>query len=74
MVDLSYLPEPLRNPNNCQQELLEGWPYAYGYRPSLAAGITFCVLFTIALVGHTVQSVRFRRWTSILLAIGALSM
>jgi hypothetical protein len=74
MSDLSFLPEPLRNPNNCQVEELDGFPYSYGYRPSLAAGITFCVLFAIALAGHVVQSFRFRRWTSILLAIGALSM
>jgi len=73
MSDLSFLPEPLRNPNNCQVEELDGFPYSYGYRPSLAAGITFCVLFAIALAGHVVQSFRFRRWTSILLAIGALT-
>lgn len=73
MVDLSFLPEPLRNPNNCHAEPIEGFPYSYGYRPSLAAGIVFCILFAIALLGHGVQTFRHRRWTSITLAIGALS-
>ncbi|TVY84947.1 Uncharacterized protein LSUE1_G002740 [Lachnellula suecica] len=73
MVDLSYLPEPLRNPNNCHKDLISGWPYSYGYRPSLAAGIVFCLLFGIALFGHCIQAIRLRRWTSILLAIGVLT-
>lgn len=45
---------------------------SYNYVPSLGAGIAFCILFGIALAGHIVQTIRFRRWTSILLAVGAL--
>ncbi|KAI1841852.1 hypothetical protein JX265_010838 [Neoarthrinium moseri] len=73
MVDLSWLPEPLRNPNNCHKDPIPGFPYSYGYKPSLAAGITFCALFGIAFFGHGFQSIRLRRWTSILLTIGALT-
>lgn len=73
MVDLNMFPEPLRDPNNCQKEPIEGFPYSYGYKPSMVAGIIFCVLFAIAVVGHGVQSIRLRRWTSIILTIGALS-
>ncbi|KAI2622406.1 RTA1-domain-containing protein [Hypoxylon sp. NC1633] len=71
MPDKSHLPEALRNPNNCQQDLIPGFNYAYGYRPSLAAGITFCILFGIAVFGHGFQTIRLRRWTSGLLTIGA---
>lgn len=73
MVDKSFLPEPLRDPNNCHSDPIDGFPYSYGYRPSLAAGIAFCVLFGIAFLGHGVQYIRRRRWTSITLAVGALS-
>lgn len=45
----------------------------YGYQPSLGAGIAFDVLFGLALIGHIIQAIRFRRWTSTLFAIGALS-
>lgn len=47
---------------------------SYGYIPSLAAGILFCVLFGIPLLYHTFQFCRVRKTTSILLALGALSM
>ncbi|KAI5862623.1 RTA1 like protein-domain-containing protein [Durotheca rogersii] len=63
----------IRDPNNCHRELIDGWLPPYGFRPSLAAGITFCVLFAVAFFGHAVQSLRFKKWTSILLAIGALT-
>lgn len=74
MVDLSFLPEPLRDPNNCQKEQIDGFSYSYGYRPSLIAGIIFCVLFGLAFLGHGIQSIRLRRWTSIILTVGALSL
>lgn len=45
----------------------------YGYFPSEAAGIIFCVLFGIPLLYHTFQSIRLRAATAILLALGALS-
>ncbi|KAI1372396.1 RTA1-domain-containing protein [Hypoxylon crocopeplum] len=73
MIDKSYLPEALRDANNCQQELIPGFNYAYGYRPSLVAGIIFCVLFGIPFFGHALQTIRLRRWTSALLSIGALT-
>lgn len=46
---------------------------AYGYVPSLAAGIVFVVLFGIPLLYHVFQSCRVRRATSILLSLGAVS-
>lgn len=73
MSDSSFLPEALQDPNNCLKGLIPGWRYAYGYRPSLAAGIAFCVLFSIAFFGHGFQSFRRRRWTSILLTVGSLT-
>lgn len=73
MGNRNLLPEPLRDPNNCQKDLIPGFNYSYGYRPSLVAGIVFCVLFGIAFFGHSLQTVRLRRWTSGLLTIGALS-
>ncbi|KAI2472343.1 RTA1-domain-containing protein [Annulohypoxylon bovei var. microspora] len=73
MVDHNSLPEAIRNPSNCQKSPIPGIPYSYGYKPSLAAGIVFCVLFGIAFFGHSLQTIRLRRWTSALLAIGALT-
>lgn len=46
---------------------------AYGYVPSFAAGILFCVLFGTPLLYHTFQFCRVRKSASILLALGALS-
>ncbi|KAK0635776.1 RTA1 like protein-domain-containing protein [Bombardia bombarda] len=46
---------------------------SYGYWPSLPAGIIFSALFGIVIVGHLFQFVRFRKWTSILIAIGAIT-
>lgn len=60
-------------PNGCYKDLIPGVQTSYGYKPTLAAGIVFCVAFGIALAGHLVQFARFRRWSSILFAIGALS-
>ncbi|KAI1774485.1 RTA1 like protein-domain-containing protein [Hypoxylon cercidicola] len=73
MADSQLIPEPLRDPNNCQKDLIPGFDYAYGYLPSLAAGIVFCVLFGIGFFGHALQTIRLRRWTSALLTIGALT-
>ena len=73
MIDLSRIPLPIRNPNNCHVDPILGWPYSYGYRPSLAAGVIFSLLFALALFVHTFLAFRMRRWTSILLAVGALS-
>ncbi|EHK21647.1 uncharacterized protein TRIVIDRAFT_192004 [Trichoderma virens Gv29-8] len=57
----------------CFPTLLPQIKNDYGYWPSLGAGIAFAVLFGLALIGHAIQAIRFRRWTSILFAIGALT-
>ncbi|PKK49652.1 hypothetical protein CI102_5424 [Trichoderma harzianum] len=57
----------------CFPQLLPQIKNDYGYWPSLGAGIAFDVLFGLALIGHVIQAIRFRRWTSILFAIGALT-
>ena len=57
----------------CYPDVVPGIRTDYGYHPTLGAGITFCALFGIAILGHAVQIVRFRRWTSVLFAIGAIS-
>ncbi|KAI4244912.1 MAG: hypothetical protein L6R40_002818 [Gallowayella cf. fulva] len=46
-------------------------PPAYGYSPSLAAGVVFTVLFAIAFTAHLAQTVLSRRWWLILFATGA---
>jgi len=53
--------------------LIPGIDTAYGYVPSLAAGVIFCVLFGLSLCGHIFQAVRKRRWTSYVLAAGAIT-
>ncbi|PVI05777.1 RTA1-domain-containing protein [Periconia macrospinosa] len=73
MIDLSRIPEPIRNPNNCHKDPIPGWAYSYGYKPSLAAGLIFTLLFALALFVHTFYAIRLRRWVSILLAVGALT-
>ncbi|KAI1765038.1 RTA1-domain-containing protein [Hypoxylon sp. FL1150] len=73
MVNVDQLPEALSDANNCQKDLIPGFDYSYGYRPSLAAGIVFCVLFGIGFFWHLLQTIRLRRWTSALLTIGALT-
>lgn len=45
----------------------------YGYVPSFAVGIVFCVLFGIPMLYHAFQFCRVRKSTSIVLAVGALS-
>ncbi|KAK8022293.1 hypothetical protein PG993_013060 [Apiospora rasikravindrae] len=68
---LASLPEQIRSPNNCWAEELPGVPYSYGYRPSLAAGASFVVLFGFALIYHLTLSMRKKRWVSVALAYGA---
>lgn len=57
----------------CYPHLVDGIEPSYGYWPHLAPGIAFCVLFGIAVIGHTVQFARFLRWSSLLFAVGAAS-
>jgi hypothetical protein len=45
---------------------------AYGYRPSEAAGITFCVLFALSLIIHSAQATWKRQWWAYVFAVGAL--
>lgn len=52
--------------------LIAGVEPSYGYVPSLAAGIVYCVLFAIAVLYHLVRSVQYRKWPSYLLFLGAL--
>ncbi|KAH7228381.1 RTA1 like protein-domain-containing protein [Fusarium solani] len=68
-----YIPAPVQDPNNCHPDLIDNWLPPYGFHPSLAAGIAFCVLFGLIAIGHTLRTLRFRTWTAILLAIGALT-
>jgi len=44
----------------------------YGYEPSLAAGVAFCILFGFSMLGHTFTSIRHRTWWQLVFAIGAL--
>ncbi|KAI0893608.1 RTA1-domain-containing protein [Annulohypoxylon nitens] len=73
MVAANSLPEAIRDANNCQRDLIPGFNYSYGYKPSLVAGIIFCALFGIAFFGHSLQTIRLRRSTSGFLAVGALT-
>ncbi|SPO01740.1 related to YER185w, Rta1p [Cephalotrichum gorgonifer] len=53
------------------QELIPGLANAYGYVPSLGAGIAFSVLFALTGGGHLFRSIQHRRWTSYLLTISS---
>lgn len=44
----------------------------YGYVPSFAAGVTFCVLFGSSSLAHVVQSVLKRQGWLLVFAIGAI--
>ena len=46
---------------------------AYGYRPSFAAGIVYCVLFGLSMIVHCVQAAWTRGWWNLVFAVGALS-
>lgn len=56
--------------NGCH-ELVPGLANAYGYVPSLAAGIVFSLIFLVSGLYHIFRSVQKRRATSYLLAISA---
>lgn len=47
---------------------------AYGYRPSIVAGVVFVVLFGGSMLLHTVQTIWKRHWWQSVFAIGALGM
>jgi len=51
---------------------IDGFRPPYGYVPSLAAGVVFCVLFGLSMVLHTVQFIWKRQWWCAVFAIGCL--
>ncbi|KAL4873467.1 hypothetical protein BDV12DRAFT_208480 [Aspergillus spectabilis] len=52
---------------------IEGFETPYGYAPSLAAGVVFLVLFSITMIGQTVQMIWKRTWWCSVFAIGSLT-
>ncbi|RHZ48637.1 RTA1 domain-containing protein [Aspergillus thermomutatus] len=64
------LREQLRN--SCHP-LIDGVNTAYGYQPSLAAGIVFCTLFGLSMIVHTVQFAWKRTWWCCVFSIGCLT-
>ncbi|KAK3327460.1 RTA1 like protein-domain-containing protein [Cercophora scortea] len=56
----------------CLPFLIDILPNSYTYWPNFGAGLTFSILFFLATVGHLLRYAHFRRWTSPLLALGAL--
>ncbi|KAL4885092.1 RTA1 like protein-domain-containing protein [Aspergillus karnatakaensis] len=52
---------------------IDGLETPYGYRPSLAAGIVFLVLFGLTMIGQTVQMIWKRTWWCAVFAIGSLT-
>lgn len=63
--------EPRINRNICVGPV-EGVEGPYGYIPSYAAGIAFCVVFGLSMLGHTFTSVKYKTWWQFIFAIGAL--
>ncbi|KAF5633649.1 pisatin demethylase cytochrome P450 monooxygenase [Fusarium tjaetaba] len=56
--------------NGCK-DIIPGLQNAYGYVPSLAAGIVFCLIFAATGIYHIVRSFQKRKATSYLLAISS---
>ncbi|KAG9945505.1 RTA1-domain-containing protein, partial [Aureobasidium melanogenum] len=46
---------------------------AYGYVPSLAAGIVYCVLFGLSMIAHTFQAIKTRALWNLVFAVGCLT-
>jgi hypothetical protein len=44
---------------------------AYDYRPSLAAGIVFVILFFLSACTHLFQAIRYKKWWLVLFVVGA---
>jgi hypothetical protein len=51
---------------------IHGLSTAYGYIPTFAAGIVYCVLFGAAFCVQGFRSFKYRRWTCYMLFIGSL--
>jgi len=52
---------------------INGSSGVYGYDPSLAAGVVFCVLFGLSMLAHTFTSFRYRTWWQLVFSVGALT-
>ena len=52
----------------------DGFKTSYDYIPSKAAGIAFCILFGLTMVGHIVQLSWKRMWWCSVFAIGSAGM
>ncbi|EAW13698.1 RTA1 domain-containing protein [Aspergillus clavatus NRRL 1] len=59
--------------NSTCHPLIDGLETSYGYKPSLAAGIVFCVLFGLSMAVHTFQFAWSRQWWCCVFAIGCLT-
>ncbi|KAH0414918.1 hypothetical protein KCU90_g15203, partial [Aureobasidium melanogenum] len=46
---------------------------AYGYVPSLAAGIVYCILFGLSMIAHTFQAIKTRALWNLVFAVGCLT-
>jgi len=46
---------------------------AYGYVPSLAAGIVYCVIFGLSMIAHTFQAIKTRALWNLVFAVGCLT-
>ncbi|KAJ9195579.1 hypothetical protein DTO021D3_5035 [Paecilomyces variotii] len=53
--------------------LIPGIDPPYGYQPSLAAGIVFCVLFGLSMLVHTVQALWKRNWWCFTFVVGCIT-
>lgn len=53
---------------------VDGINTSYGYVPSLAAGIVFCILFGLSMIMHSVQAVWKRTWWGFVFSVGCISM
>ena len=47
---------------NCTFALCAVEDSVYGYRPSLGANLAFMILFSVAMVAHTIVGTRWRTW------------
>ncbi|BAE57785.1 RTA1 like protein-domain-containing protein [Aspergillus flavus] len=53
--------------------IIDGMDTAYGYQPSLAAGVVFLVLFGLSMIVHTIQFTWKRTWWCAVFSIGCLT-
>lgn len=52
---------------------IPGVSTAYGYLPTLSAGIVYCILFFLSFAIHFIRGIQYHRWTSYCLTVGALT-